>query len=110
MAKTKTRSKNAARPEKKFGPFPGGIGIAIWRNTADTDDGPRDFRSLTISPRRYRDPQTDAWRDASSFRPQDIAVLQFALSKAQEFLLVNPLRPRDAEDSVSDVDDESIPF
>ena len=32
-------------PEKKIGPFAGGIGVAIWLNTVDTDDGPKQFRS-----------------------------------------------------------------
>jgi hypothetical protein len=33
-------------PELKIGPFAGGIGVAIWLNTAETDDGPKQFRSI----------------------------------------------------------------
>jgi len=97
MGKTQSRSKDAVRPEKKFGPYAGGIGVAIWCNTAETDDGPKQFRSLSISPRRYRDEESGKWRDSSGFRPSDIATLQFALSQAQAYLLTTPL-PGAAED------------
>jgi len=54
-------------PEKKIGPFSGGIGVAIWLNTADTDDGPKQFRPITIAPRRYLDRETGEWKDVGSF-------------------------------------------
>lgn len=33
------------QPEMKFGPFAGGLSVAIWRNSVETDDGPREIRS-----------------------------------------------------------------
>ncbi len=78
-------------PEKKFGPYAGGIGVAIWLNQAQTDDGTKRFRSLSLSPRRYRDAESGQWRNAPSYRPEDIATLQFALSQAQAYLLTTPL-------------------
>ncbi len=79
------------RPEKKIGPYPGGIGVAIWLNTIDTPDGTRQIRSITISPRRYRDQQTGEWKDAGSYRPTDLPALLFALTKAQEYCYTTPL-------------------
>lgn len=92
MSKQRSDRRGGPRPEQTFGPYPGGISIAIWKNTTETDDGPRQFRSLTISPRRYRDAKTGEWRDASGFRATDIATLIFALCQAQHFLLTTPLR------------------
>lgn len=82
-------------PEKKIGPFAGGIGVAIWLNTADTDDGPKQFRSLTIAPRRYQDRETGEWKDAGSFNPSDLPALIFALQKAQEYVFTTPLPGQD---------------
>jgi hypothetical protein len=86
------RSKPAPRrPEKKIGPYPGGIGVAIWLNTVDTDNGPRQVRSITISPRRYRDSESGQWRDSQSFHPGDLPAIIFALEKAQEYVYTTPL-------------------
>jgi hypothetical protein len=79
------------RPEHKIGPYPGGIGVAIWVNTIQTDNGPRKVRSITISPRRYRDPETGEWKDSGSYQPGDLPALLFALGKAQDFIYSNPL-------------------
>src|SRR5437868_3098946 len=49
-------------PEKKYGPFQGGCGLAIWLNEVKTENGPRFFRSLTLQPRRYLDPKTGKWK------------------------------------------------
>ena len=83
--------KQRSRPEKKIGPFAGGIGVAIWLNTTDTDDGPKQYRSVTIAPRRYQDRETGEWKDAGSFNPGDLPALIFALQKAQEFVFTTPL-------------------
>src|SRR5436190_1172660 len=32
MANSSVSSRSANRPEKKIGPFPGGVGVAIWLN------------------------------------------------------------------------------
>ena len=84
-------------PEKKIGPYPGGIGVAIWLNTVETDGGKRQIRSVTISPRRYRDPESGEWRDSPSFRPGDLPALIFALQKAQEYVYTSPLPEHDGE-------------
>ena len=99
MTKQKTASRSSSRtqPEHKIGPYPGGIGVAVWLNTIQTDGGPRKVRSITISPRRYRDPESGEWRDSNSFRPGDLPALIFALQKAQEFTYTKPL-PDDSED------------
>ena len=83
-------------PEKKIGPFAGGIGVAIWLNTVDTDDGQKQFRSLTIAPRRYQDRETGEWKDAGSFNPSDLPALIFALTKAQEYVFTTPLPNQDS--------------
>jgi hypothetical protein len=85
-------------PEKKFGPYQGGIGVSVWLNTTNGDDGrKRAFRSLTISPRRYRDRDTGEWRDSAFLYPADAHVLVFALQKAIEFVFTTPLPGDDPE-------------
>jgi hypothetical protein len=34
-----TRTTGARPPEKKIGPFAGGIGVAIWLNAVESGDG-----------------------------------------------------------------------
>ncbi len=63
-AKSKRSNSKPQLPEKKWGPFHGGLGLAVWLNQVDTPDGTRYFRSITIAPRRYRDPKTGEWKDA----------------------------------------------
>jgi hypothetical protein len=92
---TKPSKKPAAqaprRPERKFGPFHNGIGLAIWLNRVETDRGPRFFRSITFNSRRYRDDKTGEWKDAASFRPVDLATLEMALNYARQFISSTPL-------------------
>jgi hypothetical protein len=86
MATTKPKQRPAQpprRPEKKFGPYHNGLGLAVWLNSVETPDGTRYFRSISIAPRRYRDPKDGVWKDAKSFRPVDLATLTLALAKAQ---------------------------
>ena len=71
--------------------------MAIWLNTVDTEHGPRKFRSITISPRRYRDSESGEWRDSSSLRAGDLPALIFALQKAQEYVFTTPLPGQDQE-------------
>jgi hypothetical protein len=96
MAKKSTTPRQGRHPEKKIGPFAGGIGVAIWLNTVDTDDGPKQLRSLTIAPRRYQDRETGEWKDAGSFNPSDLPALIFALQKAQEYVFTTPLPGQDS--------------
>ena len=97
-----TRSSSAPKgPEKKIGPFPAGIGVSVWLNTIQTDEGPRKLRSITISPRRYYERETGEWRDSSSYHPGDIPALIFALTKAQEYIFTTPIPGEPPEDGTS---------
>lgn len=80
----------ARQPEAKYGPFAGGISVAIWRRTIDTDNGPQDVRSVTVNPRRYLDSESGEWKDGS-YRPSDLPVLILALQSAQQFIALHPL-------------------
>ena len=98
------------QPETKFGPFAGGMSVAIWRNTVDTEDGFRDIRSLTINPRRYKDPQTGEWKNGS-YRGSDIAVLVLALNAALQFMALHPLQqPADEEPPEAENGHVATPF
>ena len=49
MATKAKRSASAPRrPEKKWGPFHGEVGIAVWLNEVQTDAGPKFFRSNVV--------------------------------------------------------------
>ena len=78
-------------PEKKIGPFANGIGVAIWLNTIETDDGPKHVRSITIAPRRYMDRDTGQWKDATSYQPADLPAIIFALTQAQAHCYTEPV-------------------
>jgi hypothetical protein len=94
---TETANRSPNKPELKIGPFTGGVGVDIWRNTIQTSSGQRQIRSVTISSRRYRDPETGEWKDSSSYRATDIAILVLALQRALDYLVSNPL-PGEADD------------
>jgi hypothetical protein len=103
MPKPPSTERRSSGPEHKIGPYPGGIGVAIWNNTIQTNNGPRQVRSVTISPRRYRDQASGEWRDAASFRPGDLPALIFALSKAQEYMYTTPLAGDDESREGDDI-------
>lgn len=105
MASSKT--KEARPPEKKIGPFAGGIGVAIWVNTVESDQGARQYRSITVAPRRYFDKESNEWKDAPSFRPSDLPALIFALQQAQAFCYQTPLP---GDEQRQDGEDRDIPF
>jgi len=96
-------SKSKNYPEKKIGPLPGGIQVAIWLNEIETDDGPRKVRSVTISPRRYREAQSGEWKDAKGYNAADLSALIFALTRAQEYVFDHPLEQekKEAEEAES---------
>ena len=106
--------KPARQPEKKIGPFANGVGVSIWLNTIETDDGPRSFRSISLNPRRYFDRDSNEWRDAPSYNPTDLPALIFALQKAQEYVFETPLPGSPASASNGEQLDtpsgEEIPF
>ncbi len=95
-------------PEVKFGPFAGGIGVAIWLNSVDTDGGAKQFRSITIAPRRYLDRETGEWKNSGNFNPSDLPALVFALQKAQEYVFTTPLPSQELGEPSNSND--SIPF
>lgn len=87
---TKTRPQKP--PEKKIGPFASGIGVAIWLNETETDDGQvRHFRSVTLNPRRYFDSKSGQWKDAASYQQSDLPGLIFSLQKALEYCYETPV-------------------
>lgn len=71
MATTKAKRAKSERryPERKWGPFAGGSGVAVWLNEFQTENGTRYARSITFAPRRFRDRKTDEWRDGASGLP-----------------------------------------
>ena len=79
-------------PEKKIGPFANGIGVAIWLNEAEDDDGNiRKYRSVTVNPRRYFDKKSAQWKDSPSFQQSDLPALIFALEQALGFCFSEPI-------------------
>ena len=102
-----TRTTGARPPEKKIGPFAGGIGVAIWLNAVESSDGSRQLRSVTINPRRYFDRESNQWKDAPSFRPSDLPALIFALQKAQEYVYTTPVPGEEAD---GEAESEALPF
>ena len=91
-------------PEKKFGPYRAGIAVTIWLNEVQTEDGPRLMRSITIAPRRYFDREREEWRDAKSYHPRDLVLLQIALQQAIEYVFTTPVPGETPEAN------EEIPF
>ena len=91
VAPAKNERRKPRQPEKKIGPFAGGVGVAIWMNRAQTNDGPKMFRSITINPRRFFDQEAGEWRDAGSYNPADLPALIFALQQAQAYVFQTPL-------------------
>ena len=85
-------------PERKYGPFHGGVGVAVWVNQVQTAEGTRYFRSLTIAPRRYRDEKSGEWRDAGALRATDLPALILALEAAREFMASTPLPGQPVEE------------
>jgi hypothetical protein len=78
-------------PEKKIGPFANGVGVCVWLNTIETDNGSKTVRSITINPRRYFDQESQQWKDAASYNPADLPALVFAITKAQEYCYETPI-------------------
>ena len=98
------------KPELKIGPFAGGIGVAVWRNEVQTEQGPRAIRSVTIAPRRYRDRESGEWKDSFAYRLTDLTALILTLEKAREHCLTTPLPGQEFESDESEAPSSDIPF
>lgn len=109
QATQETQKKPKRLPEKKIGPFNAGIGVCVWSNTIETENGPRTTRSISVNPRRYFDRETNEWKDAASYNPADLPALIFALHKAQEYCYETPL-PDQSAGEVSQSLGEEGPF
>lgn len=101
---TKTKRSNARpqQPERKWGPFHGGVSVCCWLNEVETDAGPRFYRTVTIGGRRYRDKKTGEWKDAASLRSTDLPSLILALEAAHAHMAVAPLPGQPADDEQVD--------
>ena len=98
-------------PERKYGPFSNGVGVCIWTNQVQTDNGPRSFRTITINPRRYFDRESNQWKDAPSFNPSDLPSLIFALQRAAEYCFEQHAPDADAGEGQQPPNGgEDIPF
>lgn len=103
MAANSTKKATAHhQPERKWGPFPGGLGVAVWLNQAEMPEGMRYFRSITIAPRRYRDPKTQEWKDSGSLRSTDVPSLMLALQAAHDYIHSTPLPGQELDDESFD--------
>ena len=112
MATKAKRSVSAPRrPEKKWGPFAGGCGVAVWLNEVQTAAGPKFFRSVSLQPRRYRDKKSGVWKDAASLRPTDLPALMLGLEAAMAFIAHTPLPGQsfDDEDEIDTLADGEVP-
>ena len=95
-----TKARAQMPPEKKIGPFTCGIGVAIWLNESESDDGQhRVFRSVTINPRRYFDAKSGQWKDAASYQQSDLPSLIFSLQKALEYCYETPIPGQEEADA-----------
>jgi hypothetical protein len=115
MAAKQKKAPTAPRyPERKWGPFHGGLSVCVWTNEVENGTGKRFFRSVTISPRRYLDPKTGEWEDAGSLRPADLPSLILALEAAHDFVSSTPLpgKPMEGEEPADATapEHQKIPF
>ena len=79
-------------PERKIKPLGvSGLSVNVWINTIQTAEGPKQARSITVSPTRYRDPKTKEWKDSPFFRPDEVPALIWALQKALDHTYSTPI-------------------
>jgi hypothetical protein len=84
------------RPEKKL--TMGDVSLAIWRNAIATADGEKLVRKITLTGRRYQDPNTGEWK-GNSLRPVDLSIVAALCREAQDYIAAHPL----ADDRGSDL-------
>ena len=113
-AKAKKATIAPNHPERKWGPFHGGLSVCVWTNEVAGDKEKRFFRSVTISPRRFLSQKTGQWEDSGSLRPADLPSLILALQAAHEFVTNTPLpgQPVEGDEHADSTlpENEKIPF
>lgn len=95
------------RPVKEF--CVRNLSLAIWQNEGTRDGRPVTLHSVTVN-KRYRDPDTNEWKDSNSFFPDDLPRLRLLLDKAYEHIML-PDRAVDREKpqpSVTKAADEAV--
>lgn len=97
-------------PERKIGPFANGVGVCVWLNQAQTDQGPRTFHTITINPRRYFDRESNQWKDAASFNATDLPSLIYALQLAAQHCFAHPMPEQENGEAQPAAPGEDIPF
>jgi len=112
MAKRTPPKPPAKPPERKF-IFRSGVGATVWLNEAQGDDGEiSTYRSVSISPRRFRDKDGN-WRDGS-FRVDDLPLLELALRQAYAYCQNAYLAERQRQDGeappMAEPVDDGVPF
>jgi len=95
-------------PVKKIGPLASGVAVCVWANQTSGEAAPRTFHTVTISPRRYLDRDTNLWKDAGSFHPSDLPGLIYALEVALKFCFETD--PPDGDVTMEIPVGEEIPF
>ena len=60
------------RPTRKF--KSGFVSCAVWENTIQTDDGPKEVENITFQ-RSYTDAETGQWKNTDSFTPASLGNL-----------------------------------
>jgi len=88
----RSQSTRSSKPEKKkpvqsFGPYGTGsalIEVAVWSNEIESDGRTVEVFSVSVT-RSYK--QGDVWKRSSSFRVQDLPVVQYGLGKAYAYLM-----------------------
>ena len=80
----------ANRPIKEFRVR--NLSLAIWQNEGTRDGRPVTLHSITLN-KRYRDQETDQWKDSSSFFPDDLPRLRLLLDRAYEHILLRDTSP-----------------
>ena len=96
-------------PERKIGPFANGVGVCIWLNQTQTEQGSRNFHTITINPRRYFDRESSQWKDSASFNASDLPSLIYALQLAAQHCFVQNAPEQEGGESQPG-NGEEIPF
>lgn len=89
-----TKAKEFSEPtrlERLFGPYPGGVRIALWSCVVPAAPGSKAVRSVTLLTRRFRNPETGEWQESSVYSLEHLPVVIFALQEVLAYTYQNPL-------------------